>query len=69
MVFSFSSTTGRPGSDRKCLASKVLQTSGARAVFWAFNDNRRARLYLDLAKEVDDVSATAEIERRSQHED
>ena len=29
----------------------LLQTSGARAVFWAFNDSRRARLHLDLAKE------------------
>ena len=49
-----------------------LQTSGARAVFLTFNDSSRvsrARLYLDLAKEVDDVLAAAEIERRSQHED
>ena len=70
-VWSFLSLqTGRPGSDHKCLASKVfLQTSGARAVFWAFNDNSRARLYLDLVKEVDDVSAAAENERRSQHEE
>ena len=42
-----------------------LQTSGVRAVFWAFNDSSRARLYLDLAKDVDDVSPAVEIERRS----
>ena len=46
-----------------------MQTSGASAVFGASNDSNRARLYLDLAKEVDDVSAAAEIKRRSQHED
>ena len=44
-----------------------LQTSGASAVFGTFNDSSRARLYLDLAKEVDDVSAAADIEKRSQH--
>ena len=70
MVFSFSSTTYRPGSDRKCLASKFfLQTSEASTVFGAFNDSSRARLYLDLVKEVDVVSAVLENERRSQHED
>ena len=56
----------RPGSDRECLASSLLQAS---AVFGAFNDSSRVRLYLDLVKEVDVVSAVAEIERRSQHED
>ena len=47
----------------------LLQTSGARTVFGVFNDSSRARLYLDLGKEVDDVSAAAEMEIRSQHED
>ena len=47
----------------------LLQTSRARAVFGAFNDSSRARLFLDLGKEVDDVSAAAEMEIRSQHED
>ena len=46
-----------------------LQASGARAVFWAFNDSSSARLYLYLAKEVGDVSAEVETERRSQHEE
>ena len=35
----------------------------------AFNDSSRAQLYLDLAKEADDVSVAAELERRSKHED
>ena len=49
----------------------LLQTSGARTVFGVFNDSSRARLNLDLGKEVDDVSAVglAEMEIRSQHED
>ena len=47
----------------------LLQTSGRRALFVTFNDSSRARLYLDLAKEVHDVSAAADIEKRSQHED
>ena len=47
----------------------LLWTSGARALFWAFNDSSRARLYLDVAKEVGDISAAAETERRSQHEE
>ena len=38
-------------------------------MFGAFNDSSRARLYLDLVKEVDVVSAVAEMERRSKHED
>ena len=47
----------------------LLQMSGARTVFGVFNDSSRARLNLDLGKEVDDVSAVAEMEIRSQHED
>ena len=47
----------------------LVQTSGSRTVFGVFNDSSRARLYLDLGKEVDDVSAVAEMEIRSQHED
>ena len=39
----------------------LLQTSGASAEFGAFNDSSRARLYLDLAKEVDDVSAARRL--------
>ena len=37
----------------------LLQTSGARTVFGVFNDSSRARLFLDLGREVDDVSAVA----------
>ena len=33
----------------------LLQTSGARTMFGVFNDSSRARLNLDLGKEVDDV--------------
>ena len=51
------------------IEQNLLQTSGARAMFWAFNDSSGARLILDLAKEVGDVSAAAEIERRLQHEE
>ena len=47
----------------------LLQTSEARAVFGVFNDSNRARLHLDLGKEVDVVSAAAKMEIRSQDED
>ena len=51
------------------MPSEQSLTSGARTVFGVFNDSSRVRLYLDLGKEVDDVSAAAEMEIRSQHED
>ena len=66
----FSSTARRPGSDRKCLdlANKVFCGHLGQEQCLGHLISR-ARLYLDLAREVDDVSAAAEIERRSQHED
>ena len=47
----------------------LLHTPGARAVFWAFNGSSRARLYLDLAKEVADGWAAGEMARRAQHDE
>ena len=48
---------------------KVSKVSVARAVFWTLDGSSRARLYVDLAKEIGDVSVAAEIDRRSQHQE
>ena len=76
-VWSFLSLPQRAGLVPIVNAQRAKSSADARAVFGAFNDSSRScssghlmtAVYLDLAKEVDDVSAVAEMGRRSQHED
>ena len=71
MVFSFSSTMGRPGSDRKCIASKVFcRHLGQEQCFGLLMTAvGHDCIDLDIAKKVSDFSHAVEIEIHSQHEE